>query len=89
MRSISIKHLVSVAAVAVAASASFSANAASFGSVNPHDSTSQVTHASLMKELQELRAAGYDLQDNNFPESLQRAQRKLDAQQAAKAAIAR
>lgn len=67
-------------AVAFSAAAAFSLTAHAADAVAGADrDASPVTHASLMKELQELRAVGYDLFDDNFPESLQRAERKLEA----------
>ncbi|WP_423195987.1 MULTISPECIES: DUF4148 domain-containing protein [unclassified Cupriavidus] len=79
MRSVSLKHLVSVAVVAAAASVSFAANAADVVGNSASAGPAPVTHASLMKELQALRDVGYDMSDDKFPESLERAQRKLEA----------
>ncbi|PWK36220.1 DUF4148 domain-containing protein [Cupriavidus plantarum] len=71
-----LRTLATVVAFAAATAVSFSAHAAD-AAAGP------VTHASLMKELSELRAVGYDLFDDNFPESLQRAERKLEAKRRA------
>lgn len=81
MNTLSLRQSLTAMAMAVAMVASHAASAAS---ENPAADAAPVTRASLQNELRELRAAGYDMQDNNFPESLQRAQRKLDAQRAAK-----
>ena len=73
-----------VLATAVAlAAASFSVSAHAADTAAARDATAPVTHASLMKELSELRAVGYDLQDDSFPESLQRAERKLESKRRA------
>ncbi|QET00586.1 MULTISPECIES: DUF4148 domain-containing protein [Cupriavidus] len=73
-----LRALATAVAFAGAAAVSFSAHAADAAAGADRDA-SPVTHASLMHELQELRAVGYDLLDDNFPESLQRAQRKVEA----------
>ncbi|CAG2158413.1 hypothetical protein LMG31506_06354 [Cupriavidus yeoncheonensis] len=47
-----------------------------------------ITRAELLHELQELKSVGYDPSDDNFPESLQKAQRKLDEKRRAESAMA-
>ncbi|WP_137924183.1 DUF4148 domain-containing protein [Cupriavidus sp. 2SB] len=80
MKNLSAKQTLSAVVVAIAAAAPIFANAASAASST---SASPVTREGLQNELRALQAAGYELSDNNYPESLQRAQQKLDAQRAA------
>ena len=50
--------------------------------------TPPVTRASILKELQELKAVGFDINDEAYPNSLEQSLRKLEARHQAEAGAA-
>ncbi|MBV8271218.1 MAG: DUF4148 domain-containing protein [Cupriavidus sp.] len=50
--------------------------------------TPPVTRASILKELQELKAVGFDINDEAYPNSLEQSLRKLEAKHQAEAGAA-
>ncbi|UBM09176.1 DUF4148 domain-containing protein [Cupriavidus metallidurans] len=44
--------------------------------------TPPVTRASILRELQALKSVGFDINDENYPNSLQQSLRKLEAMEA-------
>jgi len=83
MKTLIAKRVAAIATAAVAASGIHLALAAEPTQSVPGYDTHPVTRAELLREVQKLRSAGYDPSDDNFPESLQKAQRKLDAKRQA------